>query len=176
MTTIVRWTPFRELDTMERRMRRIFEEAGFAPALPAADVYETADEFVIELEVPGYEEKELGIEVSDHTVTVTGARVESTEETERAFRLRERLEHEFERRFELPADADAANVKAVFGKGVLELHPPRLHAAAPHKVGSRRPKSVGPGRWASSLRPGPSCERRVDERCQVDGERGRRRA
>ena len=135
MTTIVRWTPFRELDTMERRMRRVFQEAGFAPALlPAADVFETTDEFVIELEVPGYEEKDLAIEVSDHTVTVTGARVESTEETEKAFRLRERLEHEFERRFELPADADTTNVKAVFGKGVLELRAPRLHAAAPHKV------------------------------------------
>ena len=84
MTTIVRWTPFRELDTMERRMRRMFKEAGLTSALPpAADVYETADEFVIELEVPGYKEKELGIEVSDHTVTVTGARVESTEETEK---------------------------------------------------------------------------------------------
>ena len=62
MTTIVRWTPLRELDSMERRMRRMLEDVGFAPALlPAADVYETADEFVIELELPGYEEKELGI-------------------------------------------------------------------------------------------------------------------
>jgi HSP20 family protein len=113
----------------------MLEDVGFAPALlPAADVYETADEFVIELEVPGYEEKELGIEVSDHTVKVTGVRAESKEKAEKAFRLRERLEHEFERRFELPADADTALVKAAFDKGVLTLHAPRLQAAAPHKV------------------------------------------
>jgi HSP20 family protein len=135
VTTIVRWTPFRELDTMERRMRRMLEEVGFAPALlPAADVYETTGEFVIELEVPGYERDELGIEVSDHTVTVTGTRTEAREETEKTFRLRERLEHEFERRFELPVDADTGHVEAIFGKGVLTLHAPRLEAAAPHKV------------------------------------------
>jgi HSP20 family protein len=135
VTTIVRWTPFRDLDVMERRMRRLFEDVGLAPALlPAADVYETAEEFVIELEVPGYEEQELGIEVSDHTVTVTGSRSESKDETGKAFRLRERLEHEFERRFELPVDADTLHVEAVFGTGVLTLRTPRAHAAAPHKI------------------------------------------
>ena len=135
MTTIVRWTPFRELDSMERRMRRMLEEVGFAPGLlPAADVYETAGELVIELEVPGYEESELGIGVSDHTVTVTGKRAEAKEEVEKTFRLRERLEHEFERRFELPLDVDTEHVEAVFAKGVLKLHAPRLEVAAPHRV------------------------------------------
>jgi HSP20 family protein len=120
---------------MERRMRRLFEDVGLAPALlPAADVYETADEFVIELEVPGYEEKELGMEVSDHTLSVTGARSESNDETDKAFRLRERLEHEFERRFELPIDADTAHVEAGFVKGVLTVRTPRIRVAAPHRV------------------------------------------
>ena len=54
LTTLVKWNPFRELDLMERRVRRMFEDVGFAPApLPAADVYETESEFVLELEVPG---------------------------------------------------------------------------------------------------------------------------
>ena len=44
-------------------MRRLLDDVGFAPAtLPAVDVIETDDEFVLELEVPGYEEKELKIE------------------------------------------------------------------------------------------------------------------
>ena len=42
------------------------------PALPATDIYETEDEYVVELEVPGYEEKELTIEVFDHMLTVKG--------------------------------------------------------------------------------------------------------
>ena len=55
MTTVVKWAPFRELDTIERRMRRMLEELGVAPAsLPAADLYETDKEVVVELVVPGF--------------------------------------------------------------------------------------------------------------------------
>ena len=132
---LVRWRPFTELDSVERRLRRTFEEIGLAPPLvPAADVYETDDECVFELEVPGYEEKELGIEVTDHMVTVKGERKETKEEVEKTFRLHERLERQFERRFELPTDADTKHVRAKFTKGVLELHAPKLAAPKPHKI------------------------------------------
>jgi HSP20 family protein len=133
--TIVKWTPFTELDSMERRMRRLFEEIGFAPALaPAADVYETDDEFVIELEVPGYEEKELSIEVTDHTLAIKGMREKTTEETTKEFALRERLERAFERRFVLPTEADTEHLRAVFTRGVLEVHANKPQTAKPKKV------------------------------------------
>jgi HSP20 family protein len=135
MATIVKWTPFTELDSMERRMRRIFEEIGFAPGLaPAADVYETDDEFVVELEVPGYDEKELSIEVSDHTLAIKGAHEGAKEEKTKEFALHERLEREFERRFILPSEADTEHVKAVFTNGVLEVHAEKLQAVKPKKV------------------------------------------
>jgi len=133
MTTIVKWSPFRELDWMDRPVRRMFEDFGLFPTtLPPADVYETKDEFVVELEVPGFEEKELGIEVTDHTLVVKGERAEAKAEKE--FRLRERLEQTFERRFYLPIDADTEHVKATFGKGVLKVHTPKLEISKPHKI------------------------------------------
>jgi HSP20 family protein len=132
---IARWSPFLELDSMERRMRRMLWEIGVAPALvPAADVYETDDEFVLELELPGYEEKELIIEVSDHTLCVKGEQAEEKEKKEKTFRLRERLEREFERRFDLPTEADAEHLKATFAKGVLEVHAPKVKTAKARKV------------------------------------------
>ena len=89
-------------------MRRMLEGIGFVSALlPAADVYETADEFVVELEVPGYEENEISIEISDQTLRVTGERAEAKEEATKTFRLRERLARQFDREFELPPEADA---------------------------------------------------------------------
>ena len=131
----VKWSPFRELDAMERRMRRLFEGTGFAPAfLPAADVYETDDEYVVELEVPGFEEKELAIEVTDHTVSVRAERVEAKEKEEKTYHLQERLERSFERRFQLPAGADTGKVKAEFTKGVLAIHAPKMKAAKPRTV------------------------------------------
>jgi HSP20 family protein len=135
MTTMLKWSPFQELDSMERRMRRMFEEIGFAPTLvPAADIYETEDEIVLEVEVPGYDEKELGIEVSDHRLTIKGERKETKEQEEKAFRLHERLEREFERRFYLPAEADTKHVQAKFSKGVLKVHAPKLSVAKPQKI------------------------------------------
>ena len=105
--TIVRWTPFTELDSMERRMRRVFEEIGLAPALvPAADIYETDDEYVVELDVPGYEETELAIEVHDHTLSIRGEREKVAEE-----KTKERLKVEGEK-----AVADDVDFAPVVGK------------------------------------------------------------
>jgi len=130
-----KWMPFRELDLMDRRMRRFFEDLGFAPALaPAADVYELDGELVVELEVPGFDEKELEIEVRDHTLSVTGEREEETERKEKTLRLRERLETRFERHFQLPTDVDGEHVTAEYAKGVLTVHVPKAEYEKPHKV------------------------------------------
>jgi HSP20 family protein len=133
--SIVRWSPFEELDTFERRMRRLLDGMGIVPAaMPAADVYETDTEFVYEVEVPGFEEKELTVEASDHMLTMKGARAETKEEKGKSFRLQERLAKSFERRFELPAEADAAHLKADFKGGVLAVHAPKAKEAKPRKV------------------------------------------
>ena len=135
MTTLVKWTPFRELDLMERRMRRMLEDVGFGPiTMPAADVYETPEEFIVELEVPGFEEKELGLEVIDHTLTVKGEVKAEKEETEKTFLLHERLERHFERRFQLPEDADTEKLVATFSSGILEIHAPKTIEAKARKV------------------------------------------
>jgi len=135
MTTLVRWNPFQELDTIERRMRRTLDELGLAPAtLPAADVYETEGEYVFEVEAPGFEEKELTVEVSDHTLVVKGKQAEEKEKKEKSFRLHERLERAFERRFELPAEAEPEGIAAEFAKGVLTVHAPKVKATKPRKV------------------------------------------
>lgn len=127
MTTIVKWAPFQELDVIERRMRRMLEDWGVAPAtLPAADMYETEKELVVELDVPGFAEKELALEVTDHTLTIRGERRAEKEEKDRNFYLHERLEKQFERRFALPPEVDTEHIDARFHTGVLEVHVPKI--------------------------------------------------
>ena len=134
MTTIARWAPFPGLDAMERRMRRLLESESLTVMTPPADVYETPTEFVVELEVAGYDEHELAIEVSDHMLEVRGERKESKDEMERDFRLHERLERAFARRFQLPSGVDTTHLRASFEKGVLEVHAPKAASATPQKV------------------------------------------
>jgi HSP20 family protein len=135
MTTLVRWAPFQDLDVIERRMHRLLEDFGVAPApLPRADMYETDAELVVELDVPGFDEKELALEVSDSTLTVTGERATKKEELDKSFYLQERLERHFERRFTFPAEADLDHVEARFHTGVLEVHVPKIEPARPRKI------------------------------------------
>jgi len=140
VTTLVKQSLFPEFETMERRFRRMFEGIPLMPAFlpqtvtPAADVYETPKELVVELEVPGYEQKELGLEISDHTLTVTGMREEVKEESEKTFRIHERLERTFERTFVLPPEVDGEHITAQFEKGVLKVHAPKLAMSKQRKV------------------------------------------
>ena len=135
MPLLEKWTPQHEFDLMDRRMRRFFGDLGIlSPVTPAADIYETDGEFVVELEVPGFDEKELEIGITDHMLTVTGDRREQTEKQEKAVFLRERLEKKFARRFELPTDADSEHVRAQYWKGVLTLHVPKTAHEKPRKI------------------------------------------
>ena len=134
MKTLVRWDPFRELDLIERSMRGLGMPLLHVAPLPAADMYETESEVVVELEVPGYEEKDLQIELLDHVLTVKGGHEEATDTTEKTYRLHERIEQEFERRFELPSTVDTEKLTATFRAGVLELHAPKLEVAQPKKI------------------------------------------
>jgi HSP20 family protein len=135
MTTLTQWTPFRDLEAMERRMRPVLGSLGLgATILPATDVYETEREFVIELEAPGFEKQELGIQVSDHTLKITGERKTETAENGKTFRLRERLESVFERAFVLPPEADTEHVKATFAEGVLTVVAPKAPKLTPRKI------------------------------------------
>ncbi len=129
MTTLIKWAPFWDLD-IERRMRRMLEDFGVAPApLPAADLYETEKELIVELDAPGFDEKELALEVSDHTLTIKGERTKEKEQKEKTFYLHERLEKHFERTFTLPPEADVEHVEAKFRTGVLEVHVPKIEQA-----------------------------------------------
>jgi len=134
MPTLERWAPLRDLDRFERRLRRVIGDVGFIALAPPADVFETVDEYVVELEVPGFDEHELAVEVTDHQLLVKGSREEDVERTERTALLRERLERRFERSFELPLSADAERVSASYGKGVLTIHVPKTPTGEPHTI------------------------------------------
>jgi HSP20 family protein len=127
MTTLVRQSP----------VDQILSGIGFGPLirpyLPAADVYVAEGTFVIELEVPGFLEKELAIEVTGRVVTITGRHSEENGNG-KTFRLHERFASEFERRFTLPAELDSEQVTSTFANGVLKVLAPLPPAQVPRKV------------------------------------------
>ncbi len=135
MASLVRWAPFGDLDVMDRRMRRMLEDFGIAGArLPTSDVLETEEELIVKLDAPGFDEKDLSLEVSDHTLAVRGEKSEAKEDGDAHFYVRERMDTHFERLFVLPPEVDVNKAEATFEKGVLEVHVPKIELVAPRKI------------------------------------------
>ncbi|MDR1174531.1 MAG: Hsp20/alpha crystallin family protein [Treponema sp.] len=99
--------------------------------LPAMDIREKDDCYILEMDLPGYDEKDIQINVDGGTLTVeskpeeenTGeANDEKKAKKEGIFLLRERQAASFSRSFKLPENADSAGISASFKNGVLGLN------------------------------------------------------
>jgi HSP20 family protein len=128
MTTLVRWEPFREIAAFQNEMGRfmngLLEGDGRTTQawVPALDVWETEDEIVYALDLPGIPEEKISVELDDGALTI-GAERERTEEVskERSYRFERRF-GTFSRTFGVPQGVTEDDVKAAYKDGVLEVH------------------------------------------------------
>jgi len=127
------WEPFASL---RRDMERMFEDfsrdfgwgppaaAGMAAA-PRIDVSETETELKIEAEMPGVDEKDVEVVLSDGRLTIKGEKKQEKKEEKKDYHLVERSYGSFARSIGLPFEADPGQVKATFAKGVLTVTVPK---------------------------------------------------
>jgi HSP20 family protein len=127
------WEPF---SSLRRDMERVFEDfsrdlgwgmptAAGAAEVPRIDVSESDNELKIEAELPGVEEKDLEIVLSDGRLTIKGEKKQEKEEKKKDYHLVERSYGSFARSIGLPFAADPDKVKASFAKGVLTVTVPK---------------------------------------------------
>jgi HSP20 family protein len=144
--TIVRWEPLREFSTLQNEMNRLFNTVFDAPAgagnggqpmrrwMPAMDLLETEDHFVLRADLPGLTEDDVNIELEDTTLTISGQRkAEHEERKEGAYRV-ERAFGSFSRSLTLPQGVDPEAVTANFEHGVLEVHVPKPEQRKPRRI------------------------------------------
>lgn len=135
-----RWDPFRDLMSIQSELGRLFDRAyggateGGADWAPAVDVYEVADRFVIEVELPGISPDEVDISVEDQALTVEGERTFSGDIAEDAYRRLERRYGRFARSLQLPPSVDAGRIEASFDAGVLTIEVPKREEAQPKRI------------------------------------------
>jgi HSP20 family protein len=141
---IVRWEPMRELASIQNEMNRLFGTV-FEPAqpgnggalrrwMPAMDLVETADQFVLRADLPGLGEEDVSIEVEDSTLTVSGERKAEHEQSKEGYHRVERAFGAFSRSLTLPEGVDAESVAASFDRGVLEIRIPKPEQRKPRKI------------------------------------------
>ncbi len=142
---IVRWTPLRELSTMQERMNKLFEDVmrspnradeGFAVAAwaPAVDIYETDKEIVMKAELPEMQEKDIEIKVEDNILIVSGERRMAKEVKEENYHRIERSYGNFNRSFTLPRTVDREQIKASYKDGVLTVLLPKKEEVKPKQI------------------------------------------
>lgn len=96
---------------------------------PVVDVSETVKSYEIRAELPGLEEKEVELTLSDGTLTLKGEKKFEHEEKKADVHVSERSYGSFRRSFTLPQEADAEKIAAAFDKGVLTVTVPKTKAA-----------------------------------------------
>ncbi|MCW3477176.1 Hsp20/alpha crystallin family protein [Limobrevibacterium gyesilva] len=97
-------------------------------AWPSLDVSETDSAYVINAEVPGMDEKDIELSLTDDMLTIKGEKKSETKDE--AKRLSERFYGRFERRIPLGSDIDRDKVTAEFKNGVLSITLPKNPTAA----------------------------------------------
>ncbi|MER3435126.1 MAG: molecular chaperone [Mastigocladus sp. ERB_26_2] len=130
---LVRWEPFREIDTLQRQMNRLFDElmptvretANGITFVPPAEMEETPDAIHLKLEVPGMDAKDLDIQVSADSVSIMGERKSETKTEEKGMTRTEFRYGKFQRLIPLPARVQNTNVQAEYKDGILKLTLPK---------------------------------------------------
>ncbi len=92
---------------------------------PSCNVFETAEEYRIEAELPGVKEEDFQVNVEDRVLTLRGERREEKEEKGKKYHRVESSYGSFMRSFTLPADADGDKVAAEYKDGLLKVRIPR---------------------------------------------------
>jgi len=141
---LVRWEPVRELTSLQNEMNRVFASFFDSPAggngqslrrwVPAMDLVETDDHFVLKADLPGLGADDVNIEVEDNVLTVSGERKIEHETSREGFYRVERASGAFRRSLTLPDGVKLDDIAASFDKGVLEIRIPNPEERKPRKV------------------------------------------
>jgi HSP20 family protein len=143
---LIRWDPTGELNSLQSEVNRLFNAFFDVPAggsnggaalrrwVPAMDLVETGDHFVLRADLPGLAEGEVAIEVEDRVLTISGERKAEHDDRGEGYYRVERAFGSFARSLTLPEGVDPESVEASFDRGVLEVRIPKPEERKPRKV------------------------------------------
>ena len=114
--------------------------------MPAMDLVEADEHYVVKADLPGMTEADVNIEVEDNVLKISGQRTPELEDKHEGFYRLERTSGSFSRALTLPEGIDPAAVTATFANGVLEVRFPKPVQAQPHRVqiavGADEPQTI----------------------------------
>jgi HSP20 family protein len=100
-------------------------EGGFGASVPVVDFAEDEKAYHLTAELPGMSDKDIEVNLSGDTLTISGEKREEREEKEKNYHFSERRYGSFRRSFAVPQGVDRDKIEASFKNGVLALTLPK---------------------------------------------------
>jgi len=117
----------RDLDRLATRRPPLHDADGAVTDwVPAMDIIEEKDRFVLRADVPGVEPSDIELSMDAGVLSISGQRYEEARSEDAGVQRVERASGRFFRRFSLPDTADAEGIKANSKNGILEVTIPKL--------------------------------------------------
>jgi HSP20 family protein len=141
---LIRWEPIAELNTLQNEMNRLFNTFFDQPTgrggvagrrwIPAMDLVETDDHYVLRADLPGLTEQDVNVELLDNVLTISGERKAEHETQQEGYYRLERAFGDFSRSLTLPDGVEADAAQAHLHRGVLEIRIPKPEQKKPRQV------------------------------------------
>jgi len=139
----VRWNPFGEMSVLQNQVNRLFDTAlqswpgdsnGTTQWTPSADIYESENELVVNLDLPGVDPNMVDIRVENNVLSIRGERQFEDKHNKENFHRVERSYGPFARSFTLSTAVDSDKIRASFKSGVLSISLPKAESAKPKRI------------------------------------------
>ena len=142
MATISRWDPFQDVLSLREAMNQLVEESFVRPTagqsgqnfVPALDLSETPEGYLVEAALPGVKPEDVEVTVENNVLTIKGETRQETDSKQRNFHRIERRFGSFQRTIGLPTTVKADAIKADLTNGVLRLEIPKAEEVKPRKI------------------------------------------
>ena len=140
---IAAWRSLDRWSNLREELNGLFEAPLFANTMrqaqlftgwtPALDLYQTNDDVVAVVELPGMRKEEIEISLQEGMLTISGERKAETGENDKASRT-ERFVGKFRRSISLPTRVDATKVNATYKDGILTVTLPKAEEVKPKQI------------------------------------------
>ncbi|MCH8325542.1 MAG: Hsp20/alpha crystallin family protein [Bacteroidetes bacterium] len=142
--TLIKWNPTSDLFNLEKEFNKMFNKFGISRAdedayenavwSPLADISEDDDKYVIKLDLPGIDKKDVKLSFIDGQITISGEKKQENKEKNTKYHKVERMFGKYYRSFLFPAEIKEDKIDAQFKNGQLTITIPKADEVKPKEI------------------------------------------
>jgi HSP20 family protein len=129
------WQPFTEIETLREQLDKVFDQRAAtrdnseAAWMPALELVDAGDNFVLKAQLPGIDPKDIDVQVTREAISISGERRYENRDDKSGYVRSEFRYGKFHRVVTLPAHIQNDSVQAEYKDGILMLTLPKVTEA-----------------------------------------------